>query len=92
MYMTLTKQEKELLDAVVEVKYGEIFGVELDPGKPEIEVEASQNFRSLIEAIRDGLNHISVLTIHQGDPAMAETDFKHKGFSCRKKYRFPTTI
>jgi hypothetical protein len=88
--MILSDEEKQLLDAIRDVNYGEIYGVEIISGNPKHHVQVSANAQDLIEAIRDGQNSISVLTIHQGEPVMAETDYKRGRLHCRKKTKFPT--
>ncbi len=82
--------EYYLLEAIREIKYGELFGVQVDDNHPWIEYEVSPNDLDLLEYIRDGAQYIDVLTVHNGQPVLAETDFKLNGFRCRKKVKFPT--
>jgi hypothetical protein len=89
--MVVSDAELDLMDAIREVRYGEIYGVELKPGPYQHKVDVSQNLHDLLISIRDGFNDISVLTVHQGEPTIAESDFKHKTFCCRKKIKFPTS-
>lgn len=88
--MILSDEEKQLVEAIHDVNYGEIYGVEISGGNPQHHFEVSANVEDLIEAIRDGLNNISVLSIHQGEPVMAEVDYKMGRLHCRKKTKFPT--
>lgn len=86
----VSRQEQKLLDTIRAIGYGELFGVEIDDAPKEINLDVSMNCQDLIEMIRNGAQHIDVLTIHQGEPVMAETDYKDNGFRCRKKTKFPT--
>ena len=88
--MKLSEAEVKLLEAIHEVGYGEMFGVEVPHGAPNSNREVSKNFKDLVEFVRDGNQYIDVLTIHQGEPVTAEIDQEIKGFRCRKKRRFPT--
>ena len=86
----VTAREQELLDVIREVQYGELYGVEIEAQEPEREELVSPAERDLLEAIRGGLQYIDVLTIHNGEPSVAELDYKSAGFRCRKKIKFPT--
>ena len=82
--------ELELLEAIREVEHGEMYGVEVDVTEPTITAQLSQSARDLLDTIRNGIQYIDVLTIHNGEPSLAEVDFKKNGFRCRKKIKFPT--
>lgn len=88
--MKVTKTEKLLLETLAEMRFGEIYGLELmdEPTTEVVMVTAAQ--RSLIRNIWGGMRNIGVLSVHQGDPVLAEVDCKINGFRCRKKYKFPT--
>ena len=80
-----------LIRAMRNLRYGEIFGVEIPLGGTLTPVELSNNEYDLVEAVKDGMQHIDVLTVHNGEPVLAETDYKDGDFHCRKRMRFPTT-
>ena len=86
----ISSQECKLFETIQVVKYGELYGVEVESGPKWIEYDLSPPMRSLLEYIRDGGQYIDILTIHNGQPAMAETDLKINGFRCRRKVRFST--
>jgi hypothetical protein len=88
--MKLTQQEYDLVLVMREIKYGEIYGIELASGIQDKELDVSPSTKALIQAIRDGENDIGVLTVHNKEPVNAEVDYKSKGFCCRKKIKFPT--
>lgn len=87
--MKISLREYALLQAMSEIKYGEVFGVDPEPQPETIDLQISENFRSLLDILREGTS-ISVLTVHQGEPVAAEIDEKIKDFRCRKKVKFPT--
>ncbi len=89
---TVSASEADLIEAMSQVRYGEIYGVEIPPGGGDfIEWdELPQPTKDLILYIRSGVQHIDVLTVHNGLPTAAETDMKVYGFRCRKKVKFPT--
>ena len=86
----VTKRELELIGTIRKLGYGELYGVEIEDGYRSIAAELSTCEADLIDFIRDGQQEISVLHIHQSQPAYAETDFVSHGFRCRKKTKFPT--
>lgn len=88
----VSQNEEELLRTIGEIGYGEIYGLEIAAQSPVLEVRVSLANRDLINAIRNGLQSIDVLTIHDGEAKMAEVNYKTKGFSCRKKIKFPTVF
>lgn len=79
----------ELLKTMRSLGYGEIYGVEIVFTGPAVEVEVSKNERDLVDYL-DGTPKIDVLTVHQGEPVLAETNCVDNGFRCRKKVKFPT--
>ena len=90
--MKLSQAEKDLIDAIREVQYGEIYGIEILEGPAVLEASLNGAAQWLIGEIREGLTNISVLTIHDGRPVAAEADFKFRDLCCRKKYKYnPTT-
>ncbi|MCB2146586.1 MAG: hypothetical protein KQI81_08935 [Deltaproteobacteria bacterium] len=84
----VTKHEKELLQTIKDVKFGEMFGVFLPFSTKDKQHKASENDLSLLELLREGLE-ISVLTVHSGEAVMAEIDEKIGDFRCRKKIKLP---
>ncbi|MEL7591636.1 MAG: hypothetical protein AAGU17_10140 [Anaerolineaceae bacterium] len=86
----VSTNEQELLKVIREVEYGELYGVEIAAQEPELEALVSTAERDLLEVIRGGLQYIDVLTIHNGEPSIAELDYQQAGFRCRKKIKFPT--
>lgn len=88
--LSVSSSERKLLTLIREVGFGEMYGVEILEGEHDYVVTPTQAEHDLLMAIRNGLQHIDVLTIHNGEPTMAEVDFKDSGFRCRKKIKFPT--
>ena len=82
--------EYQLLEAIREVKFGELFGVQVDDQAKWIDYELSQAEIDLLTFVREGNQYIDILTVHNGQPTLAETDYKISGFRCRKKVKFPT--
>jgi hypothetical protein len=90
--MKLSQSEKDLIDAIREVRFGEIYGVEIPIEAAGLDVTINDACVWLIGEIREGLTDISVLTVHDGRPVTAETDFKFRNLCCRKKYKYNPTI
>jgi len=86
----ISAPEYQLLEAIKEVYYGELFGVQVDDNAKWIDYELTQAEVDLLSFIRDGTQYIDILTVHCGQPAFAEIDMKLHGFRCRKKVKFPT--
>lgn len=82
--------ESKLLETMDEIQFGEMFGVQVDDGDRWIEYSLTPAQRDLIGYIREGAQYIDILTVHHGQPVLAETDLKIDGFRCRKKVKFPT--
>jgi hypothetical protein len=72
------------------IGYGELYGVEIPDEVRTVQALLSPCENDLIELIRDGQQELSVLHVHQSQPALAELDYVEKGFRCRKKVKFPT--
>ena len=87
--VALSEEEAGLIATLREVAFGEMYGVRIAPGPAQIASRVSAAERALILEIRDGLEDISVLHVHEGQPAYAEVDEKIAGFRCRKKIKFP---
>ncbi len=85
----LSEEEAGLIETMREVAFGEMYGVRITPGTARVPSRISAAERSLILEIRDGLEDISILHVHEGQPAYAEVDEKIAGFRCRKKIKFP---
>jgi hypothetical protein len=87
----LTPGEADLIGAIEKVRFGEIFGVEIDQGGGQwVEMDLTPAMWDLIMYIRTGVQYIDILTVHNGQPTLAETDCKIRGFLCRQKIKFPT--
>jgi hypothetical protein len=80
-----------LITTMRSLRFGEMYGVEIDlDGDDLFPLEVSKNEYDLVQEIHNGLQHIDVLTVHNGEPVRAEVDEKTNGFRCRKKIKFPT--
>lgn len=88
----VSRNECDLLETIEEIGHGEIYGLEISSQSPTIEVRIASANRDLLNAIRNGLQYIDVLTIHDGEARMAEVNYKTNGFSCRRKIKFPTVL
>jgi hypothetical protein len=86
----VTNSEKELVDAIQEVEFGELQNVELiDSGQPpNITVEVTRQTKDLL-TLTSEIRFFHSIRIHQGEPTVAEVPFTTKcGFRARKLYRF----
>ena len=88
--VSLSLPEANLVDTIQFVQFGELFGVEIPSEENTLERQVSPAMLELILYIRTGCQYIDVLSIHNGQPTFAETDFKKNGFRCRRKVKFPT--
>ena len=88
----LSDPEYRLITAIQSVNFGEMFGVEVQHEEPTLEYLATQQEQDLIFVIRSGYQYIDVLTVHNGQPTLAELDQIIDGFRCRKRVRFPLTM
>ncbi len=78
-----------LIETARKLKFGEICSIEVVyTGSPR-EVEVSRNEADLLNFL-DENPCIDKLTVHQGEPVLAETNYESNGFRCRKKIKFPT--
>jgi hypothetical protein len=89
LYVSAPASLEKLVQTTRDLKYGEMFGLDLDLGTPEKQFSVSQSEKDLVRFILDGNPYISVLTVHGGEPVLAEQDFVMNGFRCRKKTKFP---
>jgi len=87
----VSKKERDLLLSIRDLGYGEIFGIEIPDENPEFDFAVTKAELDLITMIRNGMGYIDVLTVHNGEPAISENDFKDRGFRCRKKIKYPTS-
>ena len=87
--MRVSRVEKLLLDTIDAVDYGEIYSVIIAPEVHDLNIDVNEARREVIETLRTG-KEISILVIHQGEPAYMEIDEKTLGFRCRKKHKLPT--
>lgn len=79
----------DLIETIRSLDFGEMFGVDVDMSTPLCVMSLTVKERSLIDLL-ENRSYIDVLTVHQGEPWLAEQDQKISGFSCRKKTKFPT--
>jgi hypothetical protein len=84
--------EFDLINAVRRVGFGEIYGAEIKLGEPNRSVALNANERALIMEIRNGLQYIDVIHVHEKKPVYIEIDEKINGFCTRKKIKLPTEI
>ena len=84
----LTDEETNLIETIREVIHGEIYSVQISPGAKTNTYQLNDAERSLMIEIRNGMTDISVLHIHEGQPAYAEVDKKVNGLRCRLKVKF----
>lgn len=82
--------EHALIETIQALQYGELYGVQVDAEDRWVDCEVSPAMRDLLGYIRDGAQHIDILTVHNGQPTLAETDLLLNGFRCRKKVKFPS--
>jgi hypothetical protein len=85
----VSPKEKDLLNAIRAVQYGELFGVDIPQVHTVDAMDVSAGERDLLTLIRDGIQYIDVLTVHNGQPTRIECDTICNGFRCRKKIRLP---
>jgi hypothetical protein len=88
--LTLSKEEQDLLWTIRELCFGELFGIEIKDTPKTCALKVSPSERDLIDLIRSGTQKIDILSVHMGEPVLAEVDFKLNNFRCRKKIKFPT--
>ena len=88
--IAISGEENRLLSVMQELGFGELFDVEIADQPKTLTVEVSENAASLVDLIRSGVQDIAVITVHQGEPVLAEVDEVNSGFRCRKRIKFPT--
>ncbi len=84
----ITEREDELIEALHELCFGELYGVEILEEGDHLLRLLSQAEQELIYFIRAGHQYIDILTVHNGQPILAEVDFKIRGFRVRRRVRF----
>lgn len=84
----LTEHEENLIDAIHEMRFGELYGVEIPADGERLHKLLSPAEQELIYFIRAGHQYIDILTVHNGQPTLAEIDCKIRGFRTRRKVRF----
>ena len=83
--------EWELLEAIRALHFGEMYGVEVDLTQDQwMDYKLTPAIRDFLLYLRSGIPYIDVLTVHNGQPAIAETDLKINKFKCRRRVKFPT--
>jgi hypothetical protein len=83
--------EWELLEAIRELKFGEMYGVEMDLTQDQwMDYKLTPAITDFLLYLRSGIPYIDVLTVHNGQPVIAETDLKIDKFKCRRRVKFPT--
>ena len=85
--ITVSVSENSLLDAMKELKFGEMKDVNVDDGMPRIDRALTEKQVALVNFIRDGNQHIDKLVVHEGEPMQVETYMNVKGFHCVRKIR-----
>jgi hypothetical protein len=88
-HIQVAESEKELIDAIQKIEFGELLEVEIKEEDPSFTIELEEPFCKLINVIRrDGLAFIDRIQVHQSVPTYAEVNGSQGGFRCRKKYKF----
>jgi hypothetical protein len=83
--------EWELLEAIRELKFGEMYGVEIDLTQDQwMDYKLTPAITDFLLYLRSGIPYIDVLTVHNGQPVIAETDLKIDKFKCRRRVKFPS--
>ena len=88
--LSVNDQTRSLIQTIRRLRFGEIYGVEIALGGDTSPIDLSKNEFDLVKEIENGLQSIDMLTIHNGEPVLAEVDYKDNCFRCRKKVKFPT--
>ena len=88
--LNVSKETLALLQTMRALQFGDIYGAEVHISHEKVSVELSRAERDLVNLIESGVQYFDVLTVHHGNPVMAEIDEKNGSFRCRKKVRFPT--
>lgn len=79
--MMLSQGERDLIDALNKLNYGELRNIELELGEPTYPMRLTQAQQRLItEVIRQGYQHIGFIKVHQRDPQFLDVPFEYKGF------------
>jgi hypothetical protein len=79
-----------LLSAIDATQFGQIENVTVEHDVASIPAVVSENQRDLIALIRSGTRYFDSISVHRGEPVIAETSGTDFGFRCRKKIKFPT--
>jgi hypothetical protein len=87
--LLLSKSELDVLEAAAYVKFGELLGVEIGRGKPEIKRTVTSVQKAFIDTLRDqGLTYLDTIIIHNGAPQQIEIDGTHGKIKYKRKLRF----
>lgn len=79
--LLLSEGEKDLIDALNLMEYGELRNIEIDLGEPMYPTRLTQAQSKLItEVIRVGHQNIGFIKVHQKDPQFLDIPFEYKGF------------
>jgi hypothetical protein len=86
----ITEAERKLLADIEELKYGEIYDVELPESEKSTLILLSEQKKRLIEEIRTGHRFFLMIQVHQGEPAYAEVLYntKHSNLRSKKRLKF----
>ena len=88
--LKVSPAEKALIEATRALRYGELFEVAVAAGEPTEAIEVSPGEADLLRLVRSaGPLSIDVLTVHQGQPVLAELELIVNGFRGRKKLKLP---
>ena len=88
--MLITKREKELLNAIAFIQYGELYDVDIPIEKPDCDLDGIGPDKVwLIHYLRDnGL--VDLVKINQGNVSQIEVKGKYRGISYTQKICFAT--
>lgn len=79
--------EQRLLEAIQEVKFGELYGVEVLDAPKEIITKVKDSNVKLLELIREGNPLVDTITIHDGEAVSAIIVGMRHGWGYRKKVK-----
>ncbi|HMN11171.1 MAG TPA: hypothetical protein PKD55_02455 [Bellilinea sp.] len=87
--LKVSQTEKDLVDTIKELQFGEVLELELTEDQPTIDLTVSRQTKELLNLIQDGNRFLHSIRVHQGEPTLAEVPWRSRtGISCRKQYRF----
>jgi hypothetical protein len=85
----VSREVKDLLDAIDWLEFGEINNVEVLPDPKKFELSVSEQKKRLIDAIHGGSCHLHKIQVHQSNPTYAEVPERSPyNHDCRRKLKF----